>query len=150
MKKVKAHKNKSNFGFTSSQEKQRQATIRLIENTLQEMYQKHLPITKQSLADEAGLSRQALYAPYIKAYLAINPIFNLSVSEIAESSPPTVEQLQIELEKQKQKNLSLQKELNKTKKLLQESKQSYVELNREHQKLLGRYQTDIGRKIIHF
>lgn len=142
-------KRKPNSGIISNQDKQRKDTLLLIERTLQEMHQKHLPINKQSLAIEAGLSRQALYAPYIKTYLESHPFFNPSANNENEHSAQTVEHLQIELETQKQKIRTLQKELNKTKQLLQASKQSYAELNREYQKLLGRYQTDIGRKIIH-
>ena len=82
-------------------------------------------------------------------------IFDTSLgTELAKESfndsPQTIAHLQIENEKQKQKLLSLQEELRKTKKLLQMSKQSYTELNREYKKLLGRYQTDVGKKIIHF
>ena len=86
----------------------------------------------------------------------ISEVLNMSIDCISypannenEHSAQTVEHLQIELETQKQKIRTLQKELNKTKQLLQASKQSYAELNREYQKLLGRYQTDIRRKIIH-
>ncbi|WP_418846575.1 hypothetical protein [Phocaeicola sp.] len=144
------HKQKNaNYGITLAQEKQRQATLRLLEQTIQEMQQKHLPITKTSVADEAGVSRQSLYAPYIKDFLDGHPAFQTNLAK-ADKSPPTIAYLQIENEKQKQKLLSLQEELRKTKKLLQMSKQSYAELNREYQKLLGRYQTDVGQKFIHF
>lgn len=140
---------KANNGITLAQEKQRESTLRLIEQTILEMQKKRLPMSKQSLADEAGLSRQALYAPYIRDYLDSHPAFS-SNSTDPDNRPPTIAYLQIENEKQKQKLLSLQEELRKTKKLLQMSKQSYAELNREYQKLLGRYQTDVGRKFIQF
>lgn len=142
-------KKKSNSGIISNQDKQRKDTLLLIERTLQEMHQKHLPINKQTLALEAGLSRQALYAPYIKTYLESHPFFNPSANNDDEHPAQTIAHLQIELETQKKKICSLQKELNKTKQLFKESKQSYAELNREYQKLLGRYQTDVGRKLIH-
>ena len=86
---------------------------------------------------------------YIKNFLDGHPAFNPNLAK-TNDSPQTIAHLQIENEKQKQKLLSLQEELRKTKKLLQMSKQSYTELNREYKKLLGRYQTDVGKKIIHF
>lgn len=138
-----------NYGIALAQEKQRESTLRLLDQTIQEMQQKHLPITKTSVADEAGVSRQSLYAPYIKNFLDGHPAFNPNLAK-TNDSPQTIAHLQIENEKQKQKLLSLQEELRKTKKLLQMSKQSYTELNREYKKLLGRYQTDVGKKTIHF
>ena len=104
-------------------------------------------ITLSSLAEELGVSRRSLYADYIQCFLKNYREFNPGVSE--EPSSEAVAELKNtisslnRLKDANRKNKELKLELSVIKNRLQESEEQYAYL-------LGRYQEDVGNKIIHF
>lgn len=140
-----------NEGLSEYQSEKRKCMLIKIDAALQSLDTKHLPITKASIADEIGCSRQALQKKYITDYLKYHPLYNSHKVQSANSeSNQNTSFLKIELEKEKQKRRELEAKVKKLAKKNEEQKVALRELTREHQKLLGRYQEDVGRKFIHY
>ena len=121
-----------------------------IDAALQSLYLKHLPITKAAIATEIGCSRQALQKEYITEYLEQHPIYSKRKGSLSDvEANHSVSFLQIELEKERQKRRKLETKLKQMAKQSDEQRNLLRELNKKYQKLLGRYQEDVGRKFIH-
>lgn len=143
--------NKTNL--TQYQEDLKHKNLEKIDRAINELHQKHLPLSVTSIAYESGLSRQAMYTPYIKTFLQNHPL----LSEKNSDEPETVETLkaniqalkmQIEnLEKQKTEILNKKKELNAENQKLHEQ---LSQLSEKYSVLLGQYITDIEKKVIKF
>lgn len=107
-----------------------------------------ITITKTSLAEEIGVSRQALNSEYVKEYLCnfaeFNPDSQVVISsQEFDSLKNENSALKAEKKDLKQTIKQLKNELASTKRQLKESSEKY-------ELLLGRYQADVGNKIIHF
>ncbi|MBM6899604.1 hypothetical protein H6B10_07750 [Gemmiger formicilis] len=144
------HKRALNKGLSEFQSQKRNQTLIKIDAALQSLHTKHLPITKASIADEIGCSRQALQKDYITKYLREHPLYNANISqkENFENSQDSIF-LQIELEKEQQKRRVADAKIKKLLKQNTELQDALRDMTRKYQKLLGRYQADMGRKFIH-
>ena len=119
-----------------------------IDKAIQAMRAEKVTITISSLAEETGLSRRTMYADYVQSFLKNYREFNPGVSE--EPSPEVVTELKNmisnlnnRIKEADRKNKALKLEISVLKNRLQESEEQYAYL-------LGRYQEDVGNKIIHF
>lgn len=135
-------------GLKALQEQQRQEMRTRIDEAIQSMRAERTTITITTLAEELGVSRQSLYAEYIQRFLKTFREFNPSLPEI----------MPLEAISELEKNLSaarseLKEEKKKTKALQLEIavlKQRLQDANEQYEYLLGKYQVDVGNKIIHF
>ena len=119
-----------------------------IDKAIQAMRAEKATITISSLAEETGLSRRTMYADYVQSFLKNYREFNPGVSE--EPSPEVVTELKNmisslnnRIKEADRKNKALKLEISVLKNRLQESEEQYAYL-------LGRYQEEVGNKIIHF
>ena len=119
-----------------------------IDKAIQAMRAEKVTITISSLAEETGLSRRTMYADYVQSFLKNYREFNPGVSE--EPSPEVVTELKNmisslnnRIKEADRKNKALKLEISVLKNRLQESEEQYAYL-------LGRYQEEVGNKIIHF
>lgn len=145
------HKAVLNHGLNEYQNEKRKSTLLKIDAALHSLDAKHLPITKAAIADEIGCSRQALQKKYVSDYLSLHPLYNgRKVQSDTSEENQSTSFLKIELEKEKQKRRELEAKVKKLAQKNEQQKNELRDLNRKYQKLLGRYQEDIGRKIIHF
>ena len=134
--------------LTAYKAKQREEMRARIASEISEMRSQQITITKTSLAEALGVSRQALNAPYIKEILLNFIEFNPSLkvenpSEALESAENEIAELKARLKATAKENKSFKTEIKLLRLQLNESEDRY-------QHLLGRYQMDIGNKIIHF
>jgi len=106
-----------------------------------------LPVTKVSIADEIGVHRNTMGLEYIKIHLLAYPEFNPNIEksrvETNEEYESVIAALTAKLENAKKSNKKLVYENSK----LQLSNR---ELDYKYKRLLGCYQTEIGKKIIPF
>ena len=119
-----------------------------IDKAIQAMRAEKATITISSLAEETGLSRRTMYADYVQSFLKNYREFNPLVSQ--EPDPEavlelknTISALNAKLKESSRKNRELKLENAVLKESLRESEERYAYL-------LGRYQEDVGNKIIHF
>ncbi len=127
---------------------QRDETKKRIKEAIFDMRANKITITKTSLAEELGLTRQALNAEYIKEYLQnfveFNPALeNVSPSREIESLKNEVDALQFKIKDLSTKNKNLKRDLALTNQQLKDAQKQY-------EYLLGQYQVEVGNKIIHF
>ena len=135
-------------GLKLFQERQRSEMRTRIDEAIKIMRVNKTTITLSSLAEELGVSRRSLYADYIQCFLKNYREFNPGVSEEPSSEvvaelKNTISSLNNRLKDANRKNKELKLELSVIKNRLQESEEQYAYL-------LGRYQEDVGNKIIHF
>ena len=135
-------------GLKLFQEQQRSEMRTRIDEAIRTMRADRSTITLSSLADELGVSSRALYADYVQCFLKYYREFNPGVSE--EPSPEVVTELKNmisnlnnRIKEADRKNKALKLEISVLKNRLQESEEQYAYL-------LGRYQEEVGNKIIHF
>lgn len=119
-----------------------------IKEAILDMRADKVTITKTSLAEELGISRQALNADYIKEFLQNFVEFNSDLENVAPSQE--IECLKNEaaafrakIKDLTAKNKQLKKDLALTKHQLKDTQEQY-------EYLLGQYQEEVGNKIIHF
>lgn len=119
-----------------------------IDKAIQAMRAEKATITISSLAEETGLSRRTMYADYVQSFLKNYREFNPLVSQ--EPDPEavlelknTISALNAKLKESSRKNRELKLENAVLKESLRESEERYAYL-------LGRYQEDVGNKIIQF
>ena len=119
-----------------------------IDKAIQTMRAEKVTITISSLAEEMGLSRRTMYADYVQSFLKNYREFNPLVSQ--EPDPEavlelknTISALNAKLKESSRKNRELKLENAVLKESLRESEERYAYL-------LGRYQEDVGNKIIQF
>lgn len=119
-----------------------------IEEAIHNMRENKVTITKTSLAEELGVTRQALNAEYIKEYLQnfaeFNPALEIAApSHEIEALKNEVAAMQSKIKDLSAKNKQLKSDLVLAKQQLKESKDQY-----EH--LLGEYQVRVGDKVVYF
>lgn len=143
----------SKSNFEAYQKLSKKQTLEKIDCAIHDLHEKRLPINVSAIADEAGLSRQAMYASYIKDFLENHPLFPGKSSpeqDTIQSLEAKINQLtkQIErLEKQKEILAKGKKELKAENDKLHDR---LSDLSRKYKLLLGKYQTDMEQKIIRF
>ena len=127
----------------------REKRLAEIKEAIEGMRERHETINYSTLAEELGLTRQALYADYISDYLKINfkefnPAWSQEVREkeaaIADAAEYKKMKKQLTSEKTRSKTLAAE---NKSLKL------QLAALEEEYERLLARYQEEVGQKIIH-
>lgn len=135
------------------QENAKTETLKNLDAALKEMQEKHLKITASSLAEEVGMTRQSMYTPYIKDFLNKHPIYSqrnkIHISD-EDAAKEEVEELKAEIERLNSALRACKNKLNKTQAENVVLHNKVFELSDEYSKLLGRYQTDISKKIIKF
>ena len=119
-----------------------------IDKAIQAMRAEKVTITISSLAEETGLSRRTMYADYVQSFLKNYREFNPLVSQEPDSEAVlelknTISALNAKLKESSRKNRELKLENAVLKESLRESEERYAYL-------LGRYQEDVGNKIIQF
>lgn len=107
-----------------------------------------ITITKTSLAEEIGVSRQALNSEYVKEYLCNFDEFNPDLQVVVSSHE--FDSLKNENSALKAEKKGLKQTIKQLKNELASTKQQLKESNEKYEYLLGRYQVDVGDKIIHF
>lgn len=119
-----------------------------IDKAIQAMRAEKVTITISSLAEETGLSRRTMYVDYVQSFLKNYREFNPLV--LQEPDPEavlelknTISALNAKLKESSRKNRELKLENAVLKESLRESEERYAYL-------LGRYQEDVGNKIIQF
>ena len=135
-------------GIKHFQDQQRDEMRTRIDEAIRSMRAQRITITLSTLAEEIGVSRRALYAEYVQSFLKNYPEFNPILT-----SGPTLEMVsELENNLLATKN-DLKIEKKKNKELRQENtilKQKIAETEEKYEFLLGRYQVDVGNKIIQF
>lgn len=139
--------NRQNSGLAAYQQRQRDEMIKRIDEAICYLRKKELPITKKSLADEMCVHRNTLTIEYIKVYLLKYPEFN---PEISKCTSTYKSELNPEINRLKTANSKQIKIIGKLKYENAQLRLKNNELHDNYQKLLGRYQTDVGNKIIQF
>ncbi len=128
---------------------QRETLVKRIDEAIHDMRANQITINKTTLAEELGITRRALYADHIKIALMRYPEFNPALSEKTETNENIqsllneIASLKAENKKLSEKNRVLRLECKAVKSELKDAKERY-----EH--LLGKYQIDVGAKIVHF
>ena len=128
---------------------QRETLVKRIDEAIHDMRANQITINKTTLAEELGITRRALYADYIKIALMRYPEFNPALSEKTETNENIqsllneIASLKAENKKLSEKNRVLRLECKAVKSELKDAKERY-----EH--LLGKYQIEVGAKIVHF
>lgn len=134
-------------GLKLFQEQQRSEMRTRIDEAIRTMRADRSTITLSSLAEELGVSRRALYADYVQCFLKNYREFNPGVSEepsleVVTELKNMISSLNNRIKEADRKNKALKLEISVLKNRLQESEEQYAYL-------LGRYQEDVGNKIIH-
>ncbi|MBK5246595.1 MAG: hypothetical protein JJE49_04905 [Peptostreptococcaceae bacterium] len=138
---------KTNQGLAVYKQSQREETLRRIDEAIIYLRNKGLEITKKNIASELGIHYNTLKSEYIKYHLLRYPEFNPDIQTPVFVTNEDLEKeaaiLHNKLIKTKlaNKNLSVEN----TRLRLENRK-----LDNEYQCLLGRYQIDVGKKIIPF
>ena len=119
-----------------------------IDKAIQAMRAEKVTITISSLAEETGLSRRTMYADYVQSFLKnyreTNPLVSQEPDpEAVLELKNTISALNAKLKESSRKNRELKLENAVLKESLRESEERYAYL-------LGRYQEDVGNKIIQF
>lgn len=107
-----------------------------------------ITITKSSLAEEIGVSRQALNSDYVKEYLCNFSEFNRDLQ--TEVSSEAFESLKNENAALKSEKRELQEKNRQLKTKLALVEKQLAEANKRYEYLLGQYQLDVGNKVIQF
>lgn len=138
---------KLNKGLSDYVQAQRDETLHRIDEAVIYLRNNGLPVTKKSIADELGIHYNSMKKKYITFYLLRYPEFN---PDIQVQEKITNDQLEAEL-------VSIRNILSKTKQANKNLSTENVKLRLEkkeilekHQRLLGRYQAEVGRKIVPF
>lgn len=127
---------------------QRNDTKARIKEAILDMRANKVTITKTSLAEELGLSRQAMNADYIKEYLQSFVEFNPDLENVAPSQE--IEYLKNEAAALRAKIKDLTAKNKQLKNDLALTKQQLNDTEKQYEYLLGQYQVEVGDKIIHF
>ena len=119
-----------------------------IDKAIQAMRAEKVTITISSLAEETGLSRRTMYADYVQSFLKnyreVNPLVSQEPDpEAVLELKNTISALNAKLKESSRKNRELKLENAVLKESLRELEERYAYL-------LGRYQEDVGNKIIQF
>lgn len=135
-------------GLKVYQEQIKDETRARIDEAIQYMRAEKITITITSLAEETGLSRRTMYAEYIQSFLKNYSEFNPGVSQAPTSE--TIIELENSVLALKEKLKTIGKK-NKEFKLENSAlKEKLRRANEQYEYLLGRYQVDVGNKIVHF
>lgn len=138
---------KMNQGLVVYKQSQREETLRRIDEAIIYLRAKGLEITKKNIASELGMHYNTLKKQYITNHLLRYPEFNpdiqVPMSVTNEDLEKEVACVRIKLIKAKLANKNLSADNTR---LRLENK----ELANKYQRLLGRYQIDVGKKIIPF
>ena len=135
-----------NDGLKKKHEAIREKRLAEIKEAIEGMRER---INYSTLAEEIGVNRRSLYADYIRAYLKtnfkeFNPAWSEEVSEkdaiIEAASNYQKVKSQLAAEKTKSKALAAENRALKLK---------LSTLEEEYERLLARYQEEVGQKIIH-
>ena len=138
-----------NDGLKKKHEAIREKRLAEIKEAIEGMRERHETINYSTLAEEIGVNRRSLYADYIRAYLKtnfkeFNPAWSEEVSEkdaiIEAASNYQKVKSQLAAEKTKSKALAAENRALKLK---------LSTLEEEYERLLARYQEEVGQKIIH-
>ncbi|MBP3210368.1 MAG: hypothetical protein J6M64_10775 [Oscillospiraceae bacterium] len=127
---------------------QRNDTKARIKEAILDMRANKVTITKTSLAEELGLSRQAMNADYIKEFLQSFVEFNPDLENVAPSQE--IEYLKNEAAALRAKIKDLTAKNKQLKNDLALTKQQLNDTEKQYEYLLGQYQVEVGDKIIHF
>ena len=127
---------------------QRNDTKARIKEAILDMRANKVTITKTSLAEELGLSRQAMNADYIKEFLQSFMEFNPDLENVAPSQE--IEYLKNEAAALRAKIKDLTAKNKQLKNDLALTKQQLKDTEKQYEYLLGQYQVEVGDKIIHF
>ena len=127
---------------------QRNDTKARIKEAILDMRANKVTITKTSLAEELGLSRQAMNADYIKEFLQSFVEFNPDLENVAPSQE--IEYLKNEAAALRAKIKDLTAKNKQLKNDLALTKQQLNGIEKQYEYLLGQYQVEVGDKIIHF
>ena len=127
---------------------QRNDTKARIKEAILDMRANKVTITKTSLAEELGLSRQAMNADYIKEFLQSFMEFNPDLENVAPSQE--IEYLKNEAAALRAKIKDLTAKNKQLKNDLALTKQQLNDTEKQYEYLLGQYQVEVGDKIIHF
>ena len=127
---------------------QRNDTKARIKEAILDMRANKVTITKTSLAEELGLSRQAMNADYIKEFLQSFVEFNPDLENVAPSQE--IEYLKNEAAALRAKIKYLTAKNKQLKNDLALTKQQLNDTEKQYEYLLGQYQVEVGDKIIHF
>jgi hypothetical protein len=134
-------------GLLAYQQTQREETLHDIDEAIAYLRTNNLPITKVSIADEIGKHRNALNKEYVRIHLLQYPEFNPNIQVPKVVSLEDYEN-QLVLLKGNLSKVQRMKEglVSENRRLTLENK----ELLDKYQRVLGKYQTDVEKKIIHF
>ena len=127
---------------------QRNDTKARIKEAILDMRANKVTITKTSLAEELGLSRQAMNADYIKEFLQSFMEFTPDLENVAPSQE--IEYLKNEAAALRAKIKDLTAKNKQLKNDLALTKQQLNDTEKQYEYLLGQYQVEVGDKIIHF
>ena len=127
---------------------QRNDTKARIKEAILDMRTNKVTITKTSLAEELGLSRQAMNADYIKEFLQSFVEFNPDLENVVPSQE--IEYLKNEAAALRAKIKDLTAKNKQLKNDLALTKQQLNDTEKQYEYLLGQYQVEVGDKIIHF
>ena len=127
---------------------QRNDTKARIKEAILDMRANKVTITKTSLAEELGLSRQAMNADYIKEFLQSFVEFNPDLENVVPSQE--IEYLKNEAAALRAKIKDLTAKNKQLKNDLALTKQQLNDTEKQYEYLLGQYQVEVGDKIIHF
>ena len=119
-----------------------------IDEAIRSMRTEKATITITTLSEELGVSRRALYSNYVQAYLQNYREFNPYISE--EVTSEKVLELENRLAACKGTIKKKDREIRELKLEISVLKQKLHESDERYEYLLGRYQVDVGNKIIHF
>ena len=134
-------------GLLAYQQARRDETLCNIDEAIEYLRDKQLPVTKTSIADEMGKHPNTLKQEYIRIHLLQYPEFNPNIQVPKVVSLADYEN-QLALLKSNLLKMQRTKEnlVSENRRLTLENK----ELLDKYQRLLGRYQTDVDAKIIQF
>lgn len=137
-----------NAGLEKHKNMQRENTLKRISEAIDQLRKKGLRLTKKAVAEEAGLAINTLKSDYVRTFLRSVPEFN---SDLGVGVPPQIAALNSEHNKAiTLLKDQLNKERNRRKLVEAENiklKSKYRELNLDYQRLLGEYQTKVGKKL---
>ena len=127
---------------------QRDNTKARIKDAILDMHANKVTITKTFLAEELGVSRQAMNADYIKEFLQSFVEFNQNLENAAPSQE--IENLKNEAAALRAKIKDLTVKNKQLKNDLALTKQQLNDIEKQYKYLLGQYQVEVGDKNIHF
>lgn len=135
-------------GYTSFQEEQCKQMLKNIDDCISYMEKHNLRICMSALADEMGVSRQALYANYVKLHLKEYKYFNKDLARDDDICAEDITQIAHERDRYKDINANLKEQIRKIKSELQQQKNENTILQMKYQRLLGDYQQNVSSKVI--